>query len=40
MWGIEKIVRAYDPCLSCSVHMVEVDLTVDGEKFSNRRETP
>jgi F420-non-reducing hydrogenase large subunit len=39
MWGIEKIVRAYDPCLSCSVHMVEVDLTVDGEKFSNRRET-
>jgi len=40
VWGIEKIVRAYDPCLSCSVHMVEVDLTVDGEKFSNRRETP
>jgi len=38
MWGIEKIVRAYDPCLSCSVHMVEVDLTVDGEKHSNRRE--
>jgi F420-non-reducing hydrogenase large subunit len=39
MWGIEKIVRSYDPCLSCSVHMVEVDLTVDGERFSNRRET-
>jgi len=39
MWGIEKIVRAYDPCLSCSVHMVEVDLTVDGERFSNRRGT-
>ena len=39
MWGIEKIVRAYDPCLSCSVHMVEIDLTVDGEKFLNRRET-
>jgi F420-non-reducing hydrogenase large subunit len=38
MWGIEKIVRSYDPCLSCSVHMVEVDLTVDGEKFSNRRQ--
>jgi F420-non-reducing hydrogenase large subunit len=38
MWGIEKIVRAYDPCLSCSVHMVDVDLTVDGEKYSNRRE--
>jgi len=37
MWGIEKIVRAYDPCLSCSVHMVNVDLTVDGEKYSNRR---
>ena len=32
LWGIEKIVRAYDPCLSCSVHMVEIDLTVDGEK--------
>ena len=38
LWGIEKIVRAYDPCLSCSVHMVEVDLTVDGEKFTNRRD--
>lgn len=37
MWGIEKIVRAYDPCLSCSVHMVEVDVTVDGEKYTNRR---
>lgn len=32
LWGLEKIVRAYDPCLSCSVHMVEVDLTIDGEK--------
>jgi len=39
MWGIEKIVRAYDPCLSCSVHMIEVDLSVDGEKYSNRRES-
>ncbi len=39
MWGIEKIVRAYDPCLSCSVHMVEVDLTVDGERHTNRRDT-
>ena len=38
MWGIEKIVRAYDPCLSCSVHMINVDLTVDGEKYSNRRD--
>ena len=38
MWGIEKIVRSYDPCLSCSVHMVEVNLTVDGENYSNRRE--
>jgi F420-non-reducing hydrogenase large subunit len=37
LWGIEKIVRAYDPCLSCSVHMVEVDLTVNGERYSNRR---
>jgi len=39
MWGIEKIVRAYDPCLSCSVHMVEVDLTVDGERHTNRRDS-
>jgi coenzyme F420-reducing hydrogenase alpha subunit len=31
-------VRAYDPCLSCSVHMVEVDVTVDGVKHTNRRE--
>jgi F420-non-reducing hydrogenase large subunit len=38
MWGIEKIVRSYDPCLSCSVHMVVVSLTVDGEQYSNRRE--
>jgi F420-non-reducing hydrogenase large subunit len=38
LWGIEKIVRAYDPCLSCSVHMVDVDLNVDGERYSNRRE--
>jgi F420-non-reducing hydrogenase large subunit len=37
MWGIEKIVRAYDPCLSCSVHMVEVDVTVDGVRHTNRR---
>jgi len=29
-WRLEKIVRAYDPCTSCSVHMVEVDLAVDG----------
>jgi F420-non-reducing hydrogenase large subunit len=37
MWGVEKIVRSYDPCLSCSVHMVDVNINVDGEKFSNRR---
>jgi F420-non-reducing hydrogenase large subunit len=37
VWGIEKIVRAYDPCLSCSVHMVEVDITVDGERQEQRR---
>ncbi|MBN1682865.1 Ni/Fe hydrogenase subunit alpha [Candidatus Bathyarchaeota archaeon] len=36
LWGIEKIVRAYDPCLSCSVHMVEIDLTIDGEKTIDR----
>lgn len=38
LWGLEKIVRAYDPCLSCSVHMVEVDLTIDGEKIDTRGE--
>jgi F420-non-reducing hydrogenase large subunit len=32
LWNIEKIVRAYDPCLSCSVHMVEIDLTINGKK--------
>lgn len=32
LWRLEKIVRAYDPCLSCSVHMIKVDLTIDGEK--------
>ena len=37
LWGVEKIVRSYDPCLSCSVHMVNVDLTIDGETFSNGR---
>ena len=30
LWSLEKIVRAYDPCLSCSVHMVEVKLKIDG----------
>ncbi len=29
-WRLEKIVRAYDPCTSCSVHMVDFDITVDG----------
>jgi len=32
LWRLEKIVRAYDPCLSCSVHTINVDLTIDGEK--------
>ena len=30
-WRLEKIVRAYDPCTSCSVHMVDFDLKVDGQ---------
>ena len=30
-WRLEKIVRAYDPCTSCSVHMVDFDVTVDGK---------
>jgi F420-non-reducing hydrogenase large subunit len=24
LWMLENVVRAYDPCLSCSVHMVEI----------------
>ena len=23
--NLEMLVRAYDPCISCSVHMLEVD---------------
>jgi F420-non-reducing hydrogenase large subunit len=30
-WRLEKIVRCYDPCTSCSVHMVDFDITVDGK---------
>jgi coenzyme F420-reducing hydrogenase alpha subunit len=30
-WRLEKIVRAYDPCTSCSVHMVDFDIIVDGK---------
>jgi len=37
LWGIEKIVRAYDPCLSCSVHSIDMDLVIDGETCSIRR---
>jgi F420-non-reducing hydrogenase large subunit len=37
LWGLEKIVRAYDPCLSCSVHMVEVKLKIDGVYTPVRR---
>lgn len=29
-WRLEKIVRAYDPCTSCSVHMVDFDIKVDN----------
>ncbi|HUV33752.1 MAG TPA: nickel-dependent hydrogenase large subunit, partial [Candidatus Desulfaltia sp.] len=29
-WRLEKIVRCYDPCTSCSVHMVDFDISVDG----------
>jgi F420-non-reducing hydrogenase large subunit len=29
-WRLEKIVRAYDPCTSCSVHAVDFDVAVDG----------
>lgn len=37
LWSLEKIVRAYDPCLSCSVHMVEVKLKIDGVETPVRR---
>ena len=37
LWSLEKIVRAYDPCLSCSVHMVEVKLRIDGVDTPVRR---
>jgi len=37
LWSLEKIVRAYDPCLSCSVHMVEVKLKIDGVEIPVRR---
>jgi F420-non-reducing hydrogenase large subunit len=30
-WRLEKIVRAYDPCTSCSVHMVDFDIIIDGK---------
>jgi F420-non-reducing hydrogenase large subunit len=30
-WRLEKIVRCYDPCTSCSVHMVDFDIKVDGK---------
>ena len=33
-WRLEKIVRAYDPCTSCSVHMVDFELTVDGSRVT------
>lgn len=36
LWRLEKIVRAYDPCLSCSVHTIDVDLTIDGEPVDTR----
>jgi coenzyme F420-reducing hydrogenase alpha subunit len=31
-WRLEKIVRAYDPCTSCSVHSLDVDLIINGNK--------
>ncbi len=37
LWSLEKIVRAYDPCLSCSVHMVELKLKIDGVEIPVRR---
>ena len=27
-WELEKLIRAYDPCLSCGAHFLKLDLTV------------
>jgi coenzyme F420-reducing hydrogenase alpha subunit len=35
-WRLEKIVRAYDPCTSCSVHMVDFDISIDGRMVEVR----
>jgi len=36
-WRLEKIIRCYDPCTSCSVHMVDFHLEVDGVEVEVRR---
>lgn len=28
--ALEMLVRAYDPCISCSTHLLEVGFTKDG----------
>jgi len=39
LWMLENVVRAYDPCLSCSVHMVElVEEESHGSQNSVREE--
>jgi len=25
---LEKLIRAYDPCMSCAAHFLKVDLTI------------
>lgn len=27
-WELEKLIRAYDPCMSCAAHFLKVDLTI------------
>ena len=33
---MEKLVRAYDPCISCATHFLQVDLQIDGKRHKNR----
>ena len=30
-WEIEKLIRAYDPCMSCASHFLKIDW--NGYKF-------
>ncbi len=32
---MEKLVRSYDPCISCATHFLQVRMEVDGKKYKN-----